>query len=222
MDYRADLALALDGDGRTDEALAVLQEALAREPGHADLHLAMGTVMLGHGRFEEALEHGSRAIQANPQLPAYRFVHARALASLGRLGEAERAVLEVLAARGDVPTVRAAAQAETHADARRYIEALAAALEGDPAAIDARIGALVERCHGRRQACLAWAAAVRARAGQGVQMYALLAQLEEEPAYRPNLGDWHFRRWYADPRYRAHLARYGRAPPLEARLTADG
>ncbi len=231
MDYRADLAFALDGDGRTGEAIEALQQALAGEPDHADLHLAMGSLMLAHGQFQEALEHGRRAIQANPQLPAYRFVHARALANLGRLEEAERAARDALAgtphepllntlladiaaARGDIATVRAAARAETHADGRRYLEALVAALDGDPATIESRTGALLEQCHGRRVACLSWAAAVRARAGQGDPMHALLAQLEQDPAYRPNLGDWHFRPWYPDPRYLAHLARYGRSPPL--------
>lgn len=229
MDYRADLAYALDGDGRTEEALRSLREALARHPGHADLHLAMGNLMLWHGRFDEALEHGRRAIQANPQLPSYRFVQARALAGLGRLGDAERAardalartphepllntlLAEIVAERGDVAAVRAAARAETHADASRYLLALAAAMEGEPGAIESAVEALMGRCQARRVTCLAWAAAVRARAGQREQMHALLAQLEREPAYRPDLADLHFRPYFDDPRYLAHLARYGRSP----------
>lgn len=230
MDYRADLAYALAGDGRTDEAIQSLREALAGNPDHADLHLAMGNLMLWHGRYAQALEHGRRAMQANPQIPLYRFGYAQALANLDRFEEAERvlrdglagsphepllnaALADVAAQRGDTTTVHAAARAETHADARRYVIALAAAMDGDLPALEAGIGALVDSCRGRKVTCLSWAAAVRAHARQDERMYALLAQLEREPGYRPSLGDRYFRPYYADPRYLAHLGKYGRSPP---------
>lgn len=230
MDYRADLAYALDGDGRTDEALQSLREALAGNPDHADLHLAMGNLMLWHGRYAEALEHGRRAMQANPQIPLYRFGYAQALANLDRFEEAERvlrdglagsprepllnaALADIATQRGDTTTVHAAARAETDADARRYVVALAAAMDGDLPALEDGINALLGECRGRKVTCLSWAAAVRAQARQDEPMFALLAQLEREPAYRPSLGDRYFRPYYADPRFLAHLGKYGRSPP---------
>lgn len=225
-----ELAYALEGDNRLDEAFADLREALAAAPDHPTLHSALGDLLLKHGHYEESLAHLQRAVEANPTMPYYRISQGYALSNLGRLDEAERSIrdglainpqepflngtlADILALRGDAKAVRAAAEAETKPDIRRYAQAVAAAVERDPPGLAAAIDTLVDTCGTRKHSCATWAASVHAFARQPEQMFAILGQLEQDPAYRPDLGDPFYQPYFTDPRYLRHLDKYGMSPP---------
>jgi predicted Zn-dependent protease len=230
MTARAHLSFTMEDDGQSDAAVATLREALAFAPDHAELHHAMSDVSLRQGRYADALLHGRRAQEGAPNSMYFRAAHAWALANLDRLEEAEQVVRDglelspdapglnaqlagIAALRGDHATVRMATEAETDPQSRRQLQALVAVMEGDDAALDARIEALLGNCQTRRVHCLQAAASLRASAGHTKALYALLDHLEQEPAYRAALGDPVFRPYYTDPRYLRHLEKYGRSPP---------
>jgi Flp pilus assembly protein TadD len=71
-----------------------VREALARLPGDAELHVALGLSWVRQGRTAEALPEIARAALLDPANPKYAYVHGIALNSAGRTDEA----LEVLEA----------------------------------------------------------------------------------------------------------------------------
>jgi tetratricopeptide (TPR) repeat protein len=73
-----------------EEALASYRHALALDPGLAEAHHNLGTVLLETGHFEEALESYRRATAANP---AYADAHENAGDALMQLGHVEEAIV---------------------------------------------------------------------------------------------------------------------------------
>jgi predicted Zn-dependent protease with MMP-like domain len=60
-----DQAVEASSGGRSDEALAWLDEALKHNPEGAEAHNGRGEILWDHGRFEEALREFSRAVEAD-------------------------------------------------------------------------------------------------------------------------------------------------------------
>jgi predicted CXXCH cytochrome family protein len=85
----ADLSRA---EGRDDEGERVLRDALARAPTSAELHHALGLLLIRTGRPDEALAELGEASQLAPEHARYAYVHAVALESRGRTDEARSAV----------------------------------------------------------------------------------------------------------------------------------
>jgi Flp pilus assembly protein TadD len=80
-----------------NEALATLDEALARDPREARLHYARGQLAFSAGRFAEAESSFLRTLELAPDLSdAHNFLGA-VYQELGRLDEAERAYRQALA-----------------------------------------------------------------------------------------------------------------------------
>jgi tetratricopeptide (TPR) repeat protein len=75
-----ELALLLESDGRTDEALAEYEAAVAIEPEHATYHYHLGALLRRVGQLDSAASSLSRAIELHPSL-------ADALAELGAVYE---------------------------------------------------------------------------------------------------------------------------------------
>jgi Tfp pilus assembly protein PilF len=132
----ADLERAL---GRDAEGEAVLRRALELYPGHADLHHALGLLLVRTQRPEAARAELARAAELAPEVPRYAYAHALALLDAG---ERERA-LELLAraqqrAPGDRDLLIALATLSRDAgrrdDARRYARALVEAFPDDTGA----------------------------------------------------------------------------------------
>jgi hypothetical protein len=73
-----------------------------------------------------------------------------------------------------------------------------------------------EECNGY-DLCLANIAAVHACLGDTARLHATLEEAETTRSYRPFLGFPCLDRYYDDPRFIAHLAKYGMTPP--ARLS---
>ncbi|MBB4916687.1 tetratricopeptide repeat protein [Streptosporangium saharense] len=99
MGVQTELAWALWYDGHPDAARDVLDEVLSREGNLTEALRARGEILADLGRAEEALRDlgGVRPLQ----WPSTRAAHALALASVGRLAEAEREITAVLAEAGD-------------------------------------------------------------------------------------------------------------------------
>ncbi len=86
----ANLGVAYFMLGRTDEAVAQLQEALEMDPDFVYPHLFLGRAMARDERYEEAVEHYAIVLDDQPQNADAHYYLGYALASLGRNDEAIR------------------------------------------------------------------------------------------------------------------------------------
>jgi tetratricopeptide (TPR) repeat protein len=64
--------VALNSQGRSQEALEVLAATLERHPYDRDLLYALATMNRDLGRFEEALRYASRLVESFPEVPTFR------------------------------------------------------------------------------------------------------------------------------------------------------
>jgi Flp pilus assembly protein TadD len=78
-DFAYAYAIALHSSARTDEALAVLRKASARNPGARNLLIALVTINRERGALGEARRYAEKLVAAAPSDPAARAL----LASLG-------------------------------------------------------------------------------------------------------------------------------------------
>ena len=92
-------ARALVEQGRSLQALQVLDEASRARPDDAAIHLALSALFAAGGRAEEALQHIERAVALAPNDTSYAYAHGELLYRGGRVAEA-KAALEKAA---DVP-----------------------------------------------------------------------------------------------------------------------
>ncbi len=105
-----DLAMEASHGGRTDEALAWLDEALKARPGGAEAHNGRGEILWDDGRAEEALYQFERAMEADSNFLTAHLNRAELL--IEEMGEFERAIRqcdrllsgELETARPDRPT----------------------------------------------------------------------------------------------------------------------
>jgi tetratricopeptide (TPR) repeat protein len=59
-------------EGREEEAEAAALQALALNPGAAEIHARYGQVLESLGRYDEAVEQSRRAVELDPLSTAYR------------------------------------------------------------------------------------------------------------------------------------------------------
>lgn len=90
------LAQWLDANQRDDEALALLDQALARHPEAGALHHARGLALLRRGDRSGALQALEHAVRLEPGNPGYGYALATLLHDAGRLEEACRRLELVL------------------------------------------------------------------------------------------------------------------------------
>jgi protein O-mannosyl-transferase len=109
---QTNLGIALGKDGRLDEAVAHLREAVRLQPGDSVAELNLGTALAGLGRREEAAAHFSRSVELDPGSALAHANLGRTLAALGRPGEAVTHLERAVALDGGMD------------DARRLIQAL--------------------------------------------------------------------------------------------------
>jgi tetratricopeptide (TPR) repeat protein len=165
MDTGAELARArgLALQGRTEEALAVVDAVLDDQPEHVPAIRAKAELLSQAGAAESALALHERAARLAPRSVEALNDWARALHELGRC---EEALGPALQARELLADPAAAAQAPAvyltllwcYRELRRYQEALAAAEEGlarTPDAVLAEWATVVEQelAHAERERC---------------------------------------------------------------------
>ena len=82
-------AIALNEEGRTDEAIEHYQQALKIEPDHADAHYNLGVVFEKMGNFEQAIKHYQQLLKLEPDSTE---VHYNLGVVLGIMGKREQAI----------------------------------------------------------------------------------------------------------------------------------
>jgi predicted Zn-dependent protease with MMP-like domain len=118
--------------GRTDEALAWLDEALAAHPEGAEAHNGRGEILWDEGRVDEALHEFERSLEADSKFITAHLNRAELLVE--DLGEFEQAVSlcdELLSGRPELPRLDRGSEAEVYylkAKAAFYLDNLEGAL----------------------------------------------------------------------------------------------
>ena len=127
-----DLAMEASHGGRTDEALAWLDEALKARPGGAEAHNGRGEILWDEGRAEEALSQFELAMQADSNFLTAHLNRAELL--IEEMGEFERAIQQcdrLLSGAEDTPSPDRPTEAEVYylkSKALFYLEDLEGAL----------------------------------------------------------------------------------------------
>jgi Flp pilus assembly protein TadD len=86
-DPGVDYGAFLFRQGRTDEALQLLQETVRTAPKSARAHAELGRVLLHSGKGDAAVEHLEKAIELDPRAPSVRLLLGRAYLQIGRVEE---------------------------------------------------------------------------------------------------------------------------------------
>lgn len=89
--------------GDPDEAVALVERAVAALPARADLHFRLGTVLNRQGRGAEAVASFERAIAIDPKASPFHINHGIALRQAGRLADSVAAFDRALALRPGDP-----------------------------------------------------------------------------------------------------------------------
>jgi protein O-mannosyl-transferase len=96
------LAMALMKQGRTDEAIESLREALRVNPRYGLAHRNLADALLGQGDVDGAITHYAAAARLEPNLPIVHFRLGTLLLSRGRLDEASSQLRAALALKPDL------------------------------------------------------------------------------------------------------------------------
>lgn len=84
--------------GRIDDAQVIFEGLLATEDGYYGGHAGLGAIALENGNFGESIDHLSRAVELNPDLPVLRANLGEALLRGERIEAAVEQFEAVLAA----------------------------------------------------------------------------------------------------------------------------
>jgi tetratricopeptide (TPR) repeat protein len=89
-DPRVDYGAFLVRQGRTEDALQLLEKAAKAKPGSARAHAELGKALLDSGKAQAAAKSLERALALDPSAWAIRLILGRAYLQLGRTQEADR------------------------------------------------------------------------------------------------------------------------------------
>jgi predicted Zn-dependent protease with MMP-like domain len=110
-----DQAMEASHGGRTEEALAWLDEALRAHPDGAEAHNGRGEILWDEGRVDEALHEFERALLADPKFVTAHLNRAELLVE--DLSEFDQSVAlcdELLAGKPELPRLDRATEGEVH------------------------------------------------------------------------------------------------------------
>ena len=131
-----DQAMEASHGGRTEEALAWLDEALIAHPDGAEAHNGRGEILWDNGKIDEALHEFSRSLTADPKFTTAHLNRIELLVE--DHGEFEQAIAlsdQLLSGDPDLPRLDRPTQAEVHylkAKAVFYLDDLEGALQRCP------------------------------------------------------------------------------------------
>jgi predicted Zn-dependent protease with MMP-like domain len=110
-----DQAMEASHGGRTDEALAWLEEALKAHPGGAEAHNGRGELLWDEGRVDESIYEFERAADADPKFAAAHLNRVELLIEeMGEFHHALERCDELLAGRPELPRPDRGFQAEVY------------------------------------------------------------------------------------------------------------
>ncbi|MCH2169481.1 metallopeptidase family protein [Myxococcota bacterium] len=110
-----DQAMEASHGGRTEEALAWLDEALRAHPEGAEAHNGRGEILWDDGRVEEALHEFERSLGADPKFVTAHLNRIELLIEdLGEFDHAVRMCDTLLAGNPDLPRLDRGTEAEVH------------------------------------------------------------------------------------------------------------
>jgi Flp pilus assembly protein TadD len=89
-----DEAIALQEEGRLEEAVARLEKLVEQQPDYALAHAALSVFYNRLERFDESVAHGRRVCQLEPDDPFSFVAMSLICQKAGRIEEAERALLQ--------------------------------------------------------------------------------------------------------------------------------
>ena len=82
--------------GRTEEAIFNLSEALRLNPRYSAAHKTLGHVLYDQGKPEEAIEHFKKTLEINPELNSVHYYWGTALLDIGKVDQAIEHMSEAL------------------------------------------------------------------------------------------------------------------------------
>ena len=89
-----DEAIALQQEGKLDEAVGKLQELLGEHPDYALAHAALSVFFSKLEKHDEAVEHGQKVCELEPDDPFSFVAMSLICQKAGRLQEAEQALMQ--------------------------------------------------------------------------------------------------------------------------------
>jgi tetratricopeptide (TPR) repeat protein len=165
------VATRREQEGRLEESLGLLEQALRISPGDVGARNALALCLQRLDRPAEALAHLDRLLGQHPDLGFAHANRGNALIALGSLGRAKQSHLRALeldpgnlAASAALASI--ATQRGEHDDARRWAEQALAALPGLPDAVLSLAAAELAAGATARAETLLWKLLADARAGQ--------------------------------------------------------
>jgi tetratricopeptide (TPR) repeat protein len=128
------LAAALRGMNRPEEATPIYQKMLAMDPKHAPSHMGLGWIACEGGDNEVALAHFKTAAELNPSDPHVHISLGKAYMQMGQFEEAEVILRQVIVQSPNHSQVRASlgALARKRHDLSCALKEFRAAAESDP------------------------------------------------------------------------------------------
>lgn len=82
--------------GRTEEAIFNLSEALRLNPRYSAAHKTLGHILYNQGKPEEAIEHFKKTLEINPELNSVHYYWGTALLDIGKVDQAIEHLSEAL------------------------------------------------------------------------------------------------------------------------------
>ena len=89
-----DQAIQLQQEGKMDEAIGRLQELLEQDAGYALAHAALSVFYGKLDKLDEAVEHGNKVCELEPNDPFSFVAMSLICQKAGRLQEAEQALMQ--------------------------------------------------------------------------------------------------------------------------------
>lgn len=91
-DQRYDEAIALQQSGDVEGAIQKLKELVGEEPNYALAHAALSVFYSRQDKFDEAIEHGRKVCELEPEDPFSFVALSLVCQKAGRISEAEQAL----------------------------------------------------------------------------------------------------------------------------------
>jgi tetratricopeptide (TPR) repeat protein len=127
-------------DGHPDEAITIIDRALAVEPNNPTTAAAKSDLLRQQNKLDQASQVAEAAVAAHPSSAEVQFVHGRILRATGKFDRAEQAFNEVLRLNPRAAAARVElARLHVRKGSDDAVTLATAATKADPSSLDARL-----------------------------------------------------------------------------------